>query len=62
MNKKNIRKEYLTVKEYAEMIGLCPHAITKRIRNNKALHGISEVNLMGRTFVLKVSDWAAIKK
>ena len=62
--KKNkiIQKEVLSVKEYAELIGITPAGVTKRIRNGSALQGIKSISTWGATYVLTVGDWSAIKK
>lgn len=60
--KKIVQKEILTPQEYAKLRGITAQAVTKQIRNGKALRGISEVQSYGRFYLLKVANWDEIKK
>lgn len=60
--KKIIQKEFLTPLEYGNMIGVTQQAVTKRIRTGKGLKGISDIQVIGRMYLLKVGNWDEIKK
>lgn len=57
-----MQKEFLTPLEYGNMIGVTQQAITKRIRTGKGLKGISDIQVIGRMYLLKVGNWDEIKK
>ena len=45
----------ITPSEYAKMRGITLQAVTKRIRDNRSLNGVSRVEKFGRFYLLTIT-------